>query len=236
MSVLAEERNMGILHFIVLGWPKSSLQFCIRYYRKIQTNIIVFIEPTQFNTSLYYASQILLFFFLINKLKACSNPAYRRFFWWHFWNSICLLYVSVSHVGNPHNESESESCSVLSNSLRLQKLYSPQNSPGQNIGVCSLSLLHGTFPTQGSNSGLSHCWQSLYQLNHRGSPRILEWIACLFSRGSSWSRYQTGSPALQEESLSTELSGKPKPSQYFKLFHYYYICYAAVRSVNFDVT
>ena len=97
MSVLAEERNMGILHFIVLGWPKSSLQFCIRYYRKIQTNIIVFIEPTQFNTSLYYASQILLFFFLINKLKACSNPAYRRFFG-DIFEIVFAHFMSLYHM------------------------------------------------------------------------------------------------------------------------------------------
>ena len=32
----------------------------------------------------------------------------------------------------------------------------------------------GFFPTQGSNSGLSHCRQILYQLNPKGSPRILE--------------------------------------------------------------
>ena len=33
-------------------------------------------------------------------------------------------------------------------------LYSPWNSPGQNIGMGSLSLLQGIFPTQGSNPGL----------------------------------------------------------------------------------
>ena len=44
--------------------------------------------------------------------------------------------------------SESESCSVLSNSLQLDVLYSPWNSPGQNTGVGSLSLLQGIFPTQ----------------------------------------------------------------------------------------
>ena len=31
------------------------------------------------------------------------------------------------------------------------------NSPGQNTGVGSLSLLQGIFPTQGSNPGLPHC-------------------------------------------------------------------------------
>ena len=65
MFVLAEERNMGILHFIVLGWPKSSFQFSIRYYRKIQMNIIVFIEPTQFSTLLCFTdTSFYLFIFL----------------------------------------------------------------------------------------------------------------------------------------------------------------------------
>ena len=31
------------------------------------------------------------------------------------------------------------------------------NSPGQNTGVSSLSLLQGIFPTQGLNPGLPHC-------------------------------------------------------------------------------
>ena len=48
--------------------------------------------------------------------------------------------------------------------------YSPWNSPGQNTGVGSLSLLQGIFPTQGSNPGLPHCRWILYQLSHKGSP------------------------------------------------------------------
>ena len=37
---------------------------------------------------------------------------------------------------------------------------SPWNSPGQNTGVGSLSLLQGIFPTQESNWGLLHCAKS----------------------------------------------------------------------------
>ena len=40
--------------------------------------------------------------------------------------------------------------SAVSDSLRPHGLYSPWNSPGQNTGVGSLSLLQGIFPTQGS--------------------------------------------------------------------------------------
>ena len=67
---------------------------------------------------------------------------------------------------------KSESCWVLSDSLRPRGLYSPWNSPGQNTGMGICSLLQGIFPTQGSNPGLPHCRQILYQLSHQGSPRI----------------------------------------------------------------
>ena len=49
--------------------------------------------------------------------------------------------------------------------------------------VGSLSLLQGIFPTQGSNPGLLHCRWILYQLSHKGSPRILEWVAHPFLQG-----------------------------------------------------
>ena len=71
-------------------------------------------------------------------------------------------------------------------------LYSQWNSPGQNAGVGSLPLLQGIFPTQGSNPGLLHCRWILYQLSHKGSPRILEWEAFPFSSRSSWPRNRTG--------------------------------------------
>ena len=89
-------------------------------------------------------------------------------------------------------------------------LYSPWNSPGQNTGVGSLSLLQEIFPTQGLNPGLLHCRQILYQLSHKGSPRILEWVAYPFSSRSSRPGIKLESPTLQVDSLPTELSGKPE--------------------------
>ena len=100
--------------------------------------------------------------------------------------------------------------SVLAYICNLLTLYSPWNSPGQNTGVGSCSLLQGIFPTQGSNSGLSHCRWILYQLSHQGSPRIREWVAYPFSRGLPDLRLEPGSPALQVDSLPAELSGKPR--------------------------
>ena len=77
---------------------------------------------------------------------------------------------------------------VKVDSLQPHELCSSWHSPDQNTGVGSLSLLQGIFPTQGSNPGLPHCRRILYQLSHKGSPRIPVWVAYPFSRGSSWHR------------------------------------------------
>ena len=70
-----------------------------------------------------------------------------------------------------------QSCLTLCDTID----YSPWNSPGQN----SLSLLQGFFPAQGSNPSLMYYRPILYQLSHKGSPRMLEWVAYPISRGSS---------------------------------------------------
>ena len=63
-------------------------------------------------------------------------------------------------------------------SLRLHGLYSPWNSPGQNTGVGSLSLLQGIFPTQGLNQGLLLCRQILYLL----IPGRQDWRVMLLTK------------------------------------------------------
>ena len=103
-------------------------------------------------------------------------------------------------VALPQRESESVTCSVMSDSLRphglqparllcpwnfpgkntevgshsiLQpaRLLRPWNSPGKNTGVGSHSLLQGIFPSQESNLGFLYCRQILYHLSHWGSPK-----------------------------------------------------------------
>ena len=59
------------------------------------------------------------------------------------------------------------------------------------------SLLQGIFPTQGSNPGLLHCRQILYQLRHQGSPLPIPFfffsigcpkVMCMFASPSSASK------------------------------------------------
>ena len=79
--------------------------------------------------------------------------------------------------------------SLKLNQKHIQKLKSESEScslrPGQNTAVGSCPLL------QGSNPGLPHCRWILYLLSHQGSPRILEWVTCPFSSGSSRPRNRT---------------------------------------------
>ena len=82
-------------------------------------------------------------------------------------------------IGLCKQKSESESRSVVTDSLWPRGQYSPWNFPGQNTGV------QGILPIQGSNPGILYCRWILYQLSHHGSPRILEWVAYPFCRGSS---------------------------------------------------
>ena len=100
----------------------------------------------------------------------------------HCWQILYLL----SHQGSPLDI-------IALFFVTPWTIYSPWNSSGQDTGVGSLSLLQGTFPTQRSNPGLLHCRQILYQLSHKGSPTILEWVAYPFSRGSSRPRNRTRS-------------------------------------------
>ena len=91
---------------------------------------------------------------------------------------LCTTVLSSMDINSLWSvkESESESCSVMSNSLQPCGLYSPWNSPGQNTGMGSLSLLQGIIPTQGLNPSLPHCRQILHQLSHQGSPFMVKYV------------------------------------------------------------
>ena len=98
------------------------------------------------------------------------------FFVFTYFCCLGLHHAELAPIGSVHRELglrkyESESHSAMSDSLWPQGLYSPWNSPGQNTGVGSFSLLQGISPTQGLNPGLPYYRWILYQLSHKGSPR-----------------------------------------------------------------
>ena len=77
------------------------------------------------------------------------------------------------------------------------------DSPGKNTDVGFHALLQEIFPSQGSNPDLPRCRQILYHLSYQGSPRILEWVAYPFSRGSSQPRNRTGASCIASGSFTS---------------------------------
>ena len=144
------------------------------------------IFPTQgFNPGLPRCGQIL---YHLNHQSGADCPLYSKLTQSHTQTfKVIFIVVYPRRLGKVP-------CAIVKVAQSCPTLCDPcpWNSPGQNPGAGSLSLLQGVFPTQGSNPGLPRCRQNLYQLSHKGSPRILEWAACPFSRGSSQPRKRTG--------------------------------------------
>ena len=118
-------------------------------------------------------SQIQCLLLFITALGILANELRRgkkRNAIWNMGVNVSFLAESGFILRKQENSLEKVKVRVASDSLWPHWLYSPWNSPGQNTGVGSLSLLHRIFPTQGLNSGLLHCRQILYQLSHKGSP------------------------------------------------------------------
>ena len=85
------------------------------------------------------------------------------------WQQYENFKYKVNYRDNSMKVKVAQSCLTL----RSHGLYSPWNSPGQNTGVSSLSILQGIFPAQGLNTGLPHYRHILYQLSHKGNRIIL---------------------------------------------------------------
>ena len=91
-----------------------------------------------------------------------------------YFNYISKIKFKKRKINTPHVWSEVKLKS-LSHVWLFATPWTPWNSPSQNTGVGSHSLLKGIFPTQGSNPGFPHCRQIMYQLSHQGSslfPRV----------------------------------------------------------------
>ena len=79
-----------------------------------------------------------------------------------------------SQMANTNLACESESRSIMSDSLQPHGLLQSMEFSRPEYWAGSLSLLQGIFPTQGSNPGLPHCGWILYQLSHKGNRACTE--------------------------------------------------------------
>ena len=76
-------------------------------------------------------------------------------------------------------ESENESRSVLSDYLVTPRTIAHGVLQARILDWVAFQFpfSRGIFPTQELNQVLPHCRWILYQLSHKGRPRILEWVA-----------------------------------------------------------
>ena len=74
-----------------------------------------------------------------------------------YFSCVCLVAQSRPALCDPIN------CNPPGSSIHV-------DSSEKNTGVGCHALFPGIFSTQGSNQGLLHCRQILYQLNYQGSP------------------------------------------------------------------
>ena len=138
--------------------------------------MVILLQLTQSRRSLTRLHSVLRALSQRTGINGSSPPCVGQISLSHFTatNGVSII-VHCCSSRNLHKKKhlcpESESHSVVSNSLQPHELFSSWNSPGQNTGVEYFSLFQGIFPTQGSNPGFLHCRQILYQLSHQGSPR-----------------------------------------------------------------
>ena len=79
---------------------------------------------------------------------------------------------SSAQQGSSHLSGETASHSVVSDSLRPHGLCSPWNSPGQNTGVGSLSLLQGNHPNPGIEPRSPALQADSLPAEPRGKPHL----------------------------------------------------------------
>ena len=90
----------------------------------------------------------------------------------YFWQ----IHLSESHF--PHPQSRGKYLSLIV----LLRGYSNAQRAKEVVAMCGKEKWP---PKDMIEPDLAHCRQIFYQLSHEGSPRILEWVAYPFSRGSS---------------------------------------------------
>ena len=111
------------------------------------------------------------FMSMYGKTTTILKKKRKKMYWgWQWALCLCVLFIDVYHNEKWKLKNFDVKWKSLSHVqlFATQWTYSSWNSTGQITGVGSLSLLQGIFPTQGSNPGIPHCWQILYQLSHKG--------------------------------------------------------------------
>ena len=121
---------------------------------------------------------LLLLLSRFSRVQLCATPwtaAYQAplsmgFSRQEYWSGVPL--PSPERSSSVQFSSVAQLCPTLRpDGLQPSRLLCSSDSPGKSIGVGCHTLIQGIVPTQGSNPGLLHCRQILYQLSRKGSHK-----------------------------------------------------------------
>ena len=162
-------------------------------------------------------------FWMLSFKPAFSLPSFT--FMKRLFSSSSLSAIRM--VSSAYLKSESESCSVMSDSLQPHGLYSPWNSPGQNTGVGSLpfsrgssqprdwtqvSCIAGRFFTNWAIREALHIWGNWYLSWYSWFQFVLHpayhftWCTPSHSRTLAWKIPQMEEPELDKTERVTVTS------------------------------
>ena len=92
--------------------------------------------------------------------------------------------------------------SLWPHGLQPSRLLCPWDFPGKDTGVGCHFFLQGIFPIQGSNLGLLHCRQILYQLSYKGSPSLNALGNSGTCEFSEWQRKFLRGPSVTQQEVA----------------------------------
>ena len=174
---ITNSTEMGLGRFLELVMDRQAWRAAIHGVAKSWTRLSDWIELTR---GTFVGKVISLLFNMLSRLIITFLPRSKRLlFSWLQSPSAVILEPRKIKSGTVSTVSPTichEGMGPDAMILVFWMLsYSPWDSPGQNTGVGSLSLLQGIFPTQELKPGLPHCRQIPYQLSHQGIQEYWRW-------------------------------------------------------------
>ena len=129
---------------------------------------------------------LLLLTSIFPSIRVFSNESVLRISWPKYWSFSFSLSPANEYLVLIFFRMDWLGLLAVQRTLKsLLQQHSSKVSALRHSAFFIIQLSHPYMTTGKTVPGLPHCRRILYQLSHKGSPGILDWIAYPFSSGSS---------------------------------------------------